>query len=129
MRIESPATVRRTLSRRGEAARREHHTMEGQEGPPVVSTRGRKAPIPATGQIQHLAANIPDRFPWTGGNAMTSPNTLATHGIARDLYRPGWHCYTCRVQLQNGLTGARAHYDQVHALAELDPPALYVLPR
>lgn len=63
------------------------------------------------------------------GSDMTSPNTLARFGIAPDLYRPGWHCNTCRVQLQNGLTGARAHYDQVHVLAELDPPALYVLPR
>lgn len=48
-----------------------------------------------------------------------SPRQLAHVGIIRDHYRPGhgldYRCTPCNLGLQNGLTGARAHYDVVHA--------------
>lgn len=58
---------------------------------------------------------------------MTSPNTLARFGIGPDLYRAGhpWFCRPCNVRLQNGLSGAREHYDQVHIGGIT--PALYLV--
>ena len=48
-----------------------------------------------------------------------SPAYLGRAGIARDAWRPGsergWYCMPCRLRLQNGLDGARAHYRQHHS--------------
>ena len=61
--------------------------------------------------------------------AMLSPRQLAHIGIAPEPFRTGrneykWRCTPCNLGLQNGLTGARAHYDAVHAGTR---PQLYVV--
>lgn len=60
---------------------------------------------------------------------MLSPKQLAHVGIAPDGFTANrnehtWRCTPCNLGLQNGLTGARAHYDAVHAGTR---PQLYVV--
>lgn len=55
-----------------------------------------------------------------------SPKYLARAGIARDFYRAGeYRCTSHNIGLQNGLTGAREHYLQMHVASER--PKLYVV--
>ena len=57
---------------------------------------------------------------------MLSPRQLAHVGIAPEGFHPTcqWRCTPCNLGLQGGLTGARAHYDCVHAGTR---PHLYVV--
>ena len=57
---------------------------------------------------------------------MLSPKFLTRAGIDNDHYRAGqYRCTHCNIGLQNGLTGAREHYRQVHVHA--DRPTLHLV--